>query len=146
VSDDEVGPLLPGAAAGFRRRSIRLEPGESRRSGDAEWRDALVVVEQGDVELECAAGGRRRFAGGAVLWLEGIDLRVLSRCTHVAGLSADAETDGSERLGTSLVTRRAHRHQKSITDRDDRPDHPPRTRPPAQLVLSAPVATQFKRC
>lgn len=77
MSDDEVGPLLPGAAAGFRRRSIRLEPGESRRSGDAEWRDALVVVEQGDVELECAAGGRRRFAGGAVLWLEGIDLRVL---------------------------------------------------------------------
>jgi hypothetical protein len=52
----------------------------------------------------------------------GIDLRVLSRCTHVAGSSADAETDGSERLGTSLVTRRAHRHEKSITDRDGRPD------------------------
>jgi hypothetical protein len=77
VSADEVGPLLPGAAAGFRWRSVRLEPGESRCSGDAEWRDALVVVERGDVELECVAGGRRRFSGGAVLWLEGIDLRVL---------------------------------------------------------------------
>jgi hypothetical protein len=77
VSEDVVGPLLTGAAAGFRRRSVVLEPGESRRSGDAEWRDALVVVERGDVELECAAGGRRRFSGGAVLWLEGIDLRVL---------------------------------------------------------------------
>ena len=74
---DEVGPLPLGAAAGFRRRLVLLEPGESRCSGDAEWRDALVVVEQGDVELECAAGGRRRFSGGAVLWLEGIDLRVL---------------------------------------------------------------------
>jgi hypothetical protein len=54
-----------------------LESGQSRPSGDAEWRDALVIVERGDVELECAAGGRRRFSGGAVLWLEGIDLRML---------------------------------------------------------------------
>jgi hypothetical protein len=77
VPDDDVGPLLPGAEAGFRRRSIVLEPGESRPSGDAEWRDALVIVERGDVELECSAGGRRRFCGGAVLWLENIDLRVL---------------------------------------------------------------------
>ena len=77
MPDDDVGPLLPGAGAGFRRRSVVLEPGESRPSGDAEWRDAVVIVERGDVELECSAGGRRRFCGGAVLWLEGIDLRVL---------------------------------------------------------------------
>ncbi len=77
MRDDEACPLLPGCGPGFRRRSVVLEPGESRRSGDTEWRDALVVVERGDVELECAAGGRRRFSGGAVLWLEGIDLRVL---------------------------------------------------------------------
>jgi len=74
---DQTRPLLPGRGAAFRRRSVVLEPGQSRPSGDAEWRDALVIVERGDVELECAAGGRRRFSGGAVLWLEGIDLRVL---------------------------------------------------------------------
>jgi len=61
----------------FTRRTVVLEPGTSRPSGDAEWRDAIVMVESGDVELECAAGGRRRFAAGAVLWLTGIDLRVL---------------------------------------------------------------------
>jgi hypothetical protein len=33
------------------------------------------------VDLECAAGGRRRFRAGAVLWLTGIDIRVL----HNAG-------------------------------------------------------------
>jgi hypothetical protein len=77
VGGDDGDPLPPGVGPGFRRRSVVLAPGESRPSGDAEWRDALVIVERGDVELECAAGGRRRFCGGAVLWLEGIDLRVL---------------------------------------------------------------------
>src|SRR5690348_15991099 len=62
---------------GFTRRTVVLEPGVSRPSGDAEWRDAIVLVETGDVELECAAGGRRRCAAGAVLWLVGIDLRAL---------------------------------------------------------------------
>ena len=68
---DEVAPPR------FRRRTVVLRCGESRPSGDAEGRDAVVVVERGDVELECAAGGRRRFSGGAVLWLAGIDLRTL---------------------------------------------------------------------
>jgi quercetin dioxygenase-like cupin family protein len=61
----------------FVRRTVVLDPGESRPSHDAEWHDAIVMVECGDVELECAAGGRRRFAAGAVLWLTGIDIRVL---------------------------------------------------------------------
>jgi quercetin dioxygenase-like cupin family protein len=77
VGDDEAGLLLSGGGSRFRRRTVVLGPGESRPSGDAEWRDAVVVVERGDVELECSAGGRRRFSGGAVLWLAGIDLRVL---------------------------------------------------------------------
>ena len=62
------------------RRDGRLadtEPGVSRPSDDAEWHDALVLLVQGDVDLECAAGGRRRFHAGAVLWLAGIDLRAL---------------------------------------------------------------------
>jgi len=62
---------------GFVRRTVVLDPGESRPSHDDEWRDALVTVECGEVDLECAAGGRRRFAAGAVLWLTGIDIRVL---------------------------------------------------------------------
>ncbi len=73
MGDDGVG--------GFVRRTVVLEPGTSRRTRDDEWRDALVVVERGEVDLECAAGGRRRFSAGAVLWLTGIDIRVL----HNAG-------------------------------------------------------------
>jgi hypothetical protein len=73
VGDDEAA----GFRVGFVRRTVVLHPGTSRPSHDAEWHDAIVMVECGDVELECAAGGRRRFGVGAVLWLAGIDLRVL---------------------------------------------------------------------
>jgi hypothetical protein len=71
-----------GSGTGFVRRTVVLQPGTSCRSRDDEWRDAIVMVECGDVELECAAGGRRRFGAGAILWLAGIDLRVL----HNVGL------------------------------------------------------------
>ena len=74
---------LQGAAS-FARRTVVLEPGESRRSHDAEWSGALVLLVQGDVDLECAAGGRRRFHAGAVLWLSGIAIRVL----HNVGIDA----------------------------------------------------------
>jgi hypothetical protein len=42
-----------------------------------EWRDALVVVGRGEVELEFAGGARRRFACGAVLCLARLSLRTL---------------------------------------------------------------------
>jgi quercetin dioxygenase-like cupin family protein len=74
VVDEQDGPVR------FVRRRVEFAPGESRPSDGSEWRDALVTVERGEVDLECA-GGRRRFTAGAVLWLAGIGLRVL----HNAG-------------------------------------------------------------
>ena len=56
---------------------ITLEPGGERPYDAAEWRDALVVVERGEVELEGFAGARRSFSRGAVLWLVGLPLRAL---------------------------------------------------------------------
>jgi hypothetical protein len=53
----------------FRRRVVDVAPGEKLDIGADPWRDALVVLESGEVELECAAGERSRFAGGAVLCL-----------------------------------------------------------------------------
>lgn len=52
-----------------------LEPGTSHPYDPDEWRDALVVVEEGELELECDAGGRRRFGRGAVLSFAGLSLR-----------------------------------------------------------------------
>ncbi|HEX2300838.1 MAG TPA: hypothetical protein VHH34_20410 [Pseudonocardiaceae bacterium] len=61
----------------FERRVIVVAPGASRAYHETEWRDALVVVEHGEIELERTAGGFRRFGCGEVLCLAGLPLRAL---------------------------------------------------------------------
>lgn len=61
----------------FDRRVVTLAPGEARPYVSAEWCDALVVVEDGRVELEDLGGDRRGLARGAVLWLVGLRLRAV---------------------------------------------------------------------
>ena len=63
----------------FRRRIVELESGREMSVDAAVWRDAIVFVEEGEVEVECAAGERRRFVAGAVLCLLP-PLRVLRNC------------------------------------------------------------------
>ena len=58
---------LAGDSLHFRRRVVELAPEEGLRIDAGPWRDAVVFVETGEVELECVAGERRRFASGAVL-------------------------------------------------------------------------------
>ena len=53
----------------FRRRVVDVAPGEELDLAADRWRGALVVLESGEVELECVAGKRSRFAAGAVLCL-----------------------------------------------------------------------------
>jgi hypothetical protein len=64
-------------ANAFHVRRIIVAPGHERRYDEAEWRDSLVVVESGRIELECRSGYRRRFGRGDVLWLIGLPLRAL---------------------------------------------------------------------
>ena len=61
----------------FELRSMVLPPGRELAFDDAAWRDALVMVECGEIELECLGGAGRRFECGAVLWLYGLPLRGL---------------------------------------------------------------------
>jgi hypothetical protein len=61
----------------FAVRAVALAPGDERAYVEAEWRDALVIVERGEVELRGAGGTRRRFARGDLLWLDGVPLRAL---------------------------------------------------------------------
>jgi hypothetical protein len=69
-----LGRPLP---AGFELRVLALPPGDERAYDETEWRDALVVVERGEIELEGFAGGVTRVAAGDVLWLFGLPLRSL---------------------------------------------------------------------
>ncbi|MGH9137739.1 MAG: hypothetical protein ACRD0G_11915 [Acidimicrobiales bacterium] len=69
-----LGRPLPAA---FERVVVTIEPGASRAYDEDEWRDAIVVVELGDIDLECTQGGRRRFTAGNVLWFDGLPVRAV---------------------------------------------------------------------
>jgi len=78
--DDAPVPTRPGPA--FRRREVTIRAQETVPYVSEDWRDAIVVIEQGEVDLCCVRGGRRRFVKGAILFLEGLALR----CLHNPGL------------------------------------------------------------
>ena len=63
--------------AGFEVRLVAVAPGRTRDYDEADWRDALVTVERGAIELEGISGSRQTFERGAVLWLAGLPLRAL---------------------------------------------------------------------
>ena len=76
-------------AARFEVRQLALEPGQERPYDESEWRDALVLVERGEIELEGVSGARTSFSEGAVLWLAPLPLRALhNRGTEPARLAA----------------------------------------------------------
>lgn len=79
-------------------RLVAIAPGEARPFVAAEWDDALVVVEQGPVELECVRGGRRAFATGSVMFLTGLPLRTI-------------HNPGSEHALLAAVTRLSKQEQ-----------------------------------
>jgi hypothetical protein len=87
----------------FTRRRIEIAPGEARPHVEAEWRGVLVVVEAGEIELRCRAGGRQGFAAGSVLWFTGLDLRTVHNPGSVAAVilaisrgSADEPTEDTD--------------------------------------------------
>ena len=61
----------------FEKRVISVASGGSRAYDEGAWRDAIVVVERGEIELESTSGNRRTFEAGDVLWLAGLQLRAL---------------------------------------------------------------------
>ena len=66
---------------GFDRRVTILAPGTSRPFDTADWADALVILECGELELEALSGCRVRLQPGAIFWLAGLPLR----CLHNPG-------------------------------------------------------------
>jgi quercetin dioxygenase-like cupin family protein len=81
-----LGRELPKS---FELRVVTFPPGSEQPYQEADWSDAIVVVEQGEIEVECTRGGRRQFRRGAILWLVGLPLRTLrNRGDEPAVLSA----------------------------------------------------------
>jgi hypothetical protein len=85
-----LGRALPER---FACREVSLAGLSERVYNAHEWAGALVVVESGELEVECLRGRRRRFASGSVLFFEALPLRVL-------------RNPGEELLLLTAVTRR----------------------------------------
>lgn len=62
---------------GFERRVIVVPSGGKRVYDDADWQDAIAVVERGEIELGGWWGTSHRFRSGDVLCLTGLRLRIL---------------------------------------------------------------------
>lgn len=74
ISGEGRTVMAEEGATSFAARTVTVAPGDSRPHDEDEWQGTLVVVESGEIELRCRAGGRRRFAAGAVLWFTGLNL------------------------------------------------------------------------
>jgi hypothetical protein len=56
---------------------VALEPGCTLLYDEEEWRDALVTVERGEVELQMKCGRSCFFQRGDLLWFQGLPLASL---------------------------------------------------------------------
>jgi hypothetical protein len=81
-----LGRPLPAA---FNMRVVAIEPGVTLPYVDEDWQDALVVIEHGEVEVECTAGGSKSFGPGSVVHMVGLSLRAMhNRGTQTVVMSA----------------------------------------------------------
>jgi predicted enzyme related to lactoylglutathione lyase len=90
-------------------KAVTIAPGDEHLYDAAEWCDAIVSVERGELELECVSGGRRRFGRGSLIWLCDLPLRTL-RSTGTDSVRLVAVSRGDElappRVSLRLDTRR----------------------------------------
>lgn len=63
--------------SGLRVRTLALQPGDAMDYLASDWTDSIVVVERGELRIECHSGACASFAEGAVLVLSGLALRRL---------------------------------------------------------------------
>jgi quercetin dioxygenase-like cupin family protein len=61
----------------FSVRAVAVAPGEDLAYEEADWRDAIVVVQRGEIELRGVSGVSRGFRRGDLLWLERVPLAAL---------------------------------------------------------------------
>jgi len=68
--------------AAFERWRVVVPPGIERPTSAAEWAGALVLIEQGVIEVDCHSGGYRRFVAGDLLALGWLPLKTIRNPTN----------------------------------------------------------------
>jgi len=101
-----LGRPLPPA---FELRMVVVAPGRDRIYEEAEWLDAIVVVERGEIELQCLGGSRRCFRRGDVLWLSGLRLCALRNPGREPAVLVAVRRRPAREIGAT--SRSAHRRR-----------------------------------
>jgi quercetin dioxygenase-like cupin family protein len=65
--EHELDCLLHNTSHLFARRIVELEPGDVLDHEEAPWRDAIVFVTAGEIELTCVSGEHHSFRCGDIL-------------------------------------------------------------------------------
>jgi quercetin dioxygenase-like cupin family protein len=73
----DVERLAGPVPARFGKRTVELAPASVLAYDATSWRDAIVFVTAGEIELECSSGERRRFREGDILCLASLPVRLL---------------------------------------------------------------------
>lgn len=106
-----LGLLSRSLPATFAMRAVVISPGTDRPFDEHTWRDAIVEVEQGQLELELRDGRRLPFNPGDVLWLTGLPALAL-------------RNPGDEDTVLVAVSRRNIDHACPLTELDATLAHP----------------------
>ena len=77
--DDELDldRLACTASADCEKRIVELAAGTTLRYQPSEWRDTILFVLAGEVDIECVDGERRCFKRGAALVLSPLPIRTI---------------------------------------------------------------------
>jgi hypothetical protein len=67
-------------------RIFAIPAGRERIYDAREWRNALVVIERGEIEMHCLNGDRSRFRRGDTLFLSGLPVWALRNNGHETAL------------------------------------------------------------
>jgi hypothetical protein len=109
---------MDGGRCSFSVTAVTISPGEERPYDAAEWCDAIVSVERGELELECVSGACRRFGRGSLIWLCDLPLRTL-RSTGTDSVRLVAVSRGDEfaprRVSLRLDTRSSRKEAQAMT-------------------------------
>jgi hypothetical protein len=76
-SPDRVSFVGARCPASLLLRTLILQPRDTIDYQRADWVDTLVVVERGELEIECRSGARAHFHEGALVVFAGLTLRRL---------------------------------------------------------------------
>jgi hypothetical protein len=70
-------PIARSVPAGFVRREVSIAPDDEVAFDASDWRDAIVYLAVGTLEVEDTLGFRGRFESGAILCFDGMPVRAM---------------------------------------------------------------------